>query len=196
MPADRSGSRGDRVHRRDRRSVDDVSRRQKTIVEVEAHIRHPLVDGGSLCGLVTRLVPCKACEARMDSMLRVHIHSPRRPGQSLCGRLLAGDGIQPIGTAGSDPPPMYVSADMARVLSADRASALRICPGCAMNMIRLDEAETRSRSGSLPDPGSRRRRRRILRGDRRDRTGSAADPGEEADPRVPDAPSPWEDDSE
>lgn len=111
--------------------------------EVLAHLPSP-GRPGSLCGEVSRLVRCEACDRRRESMLQVHIQSPRKPGKAFCGLLLRSEKILPVGSRGADPPPMYVSHQRARDIVADPAgSSLPICPGCVVNMGRFDEASAR-----------------------------------------------------
>ncbi len=108
-----------------------------------AHRPHPSVTGGSLCGEVTRLRPCEVCEARRRAMLLVHVQSPRKPSKAFCGLLLRGEAIEPVGTPGVLPPPMYVSPERARDLAVDQGAFLPLCHGCMENLSRFDDAMRR-----------------------------------------------------
>jgi len=119
--------------------------------EVLAHLPSPGRPGASLCGEVTRIVRCEACDRRRDALLTVHIQSPRKPGKAFCGTPLRSAEIFPIGSNGADPPSLYISAERARDLAADVGSFLPICPGCSVNMSRFDEASARKSSRDSAD---------------------------------------------
>lgn len=136
---------------------------------VSAHLPHPVRVGDSLCGEVSRIRACAACEARRDALLQVHVQSPRKPGHSFCGQVLI---ASPSGSSGSsDPPearirgvrdadllpPMYLSAERARDVLADAGSGLPICPGCSANLVRFDEAmRKRTRVQEVQEAGGGR----------------------------------------
>lgn len=118
-----------------------------------AHIPHPMIGGASLCGDVTRLVGCPVCLSRLTALLLVHVQSARKPDKSFCGTLLVGEGISPMGTAGANPSPMYVSIERAREMIAERQRSpgdvhAPICSGCELNLERFDEAHRRRSHGS------------------------------------------------
>lgn len=149
--------------------------------EARAHLRHPEVEGESLCGDTTRLRGCEKCLALRESLLRVHVESPRRSGRSFCGGPLRGDDIP-----GGRPPPMYVSAERARGILSDGGVGLPFCEGCRANLERFDEATRRKsmqRSAQSSDAPPRRDR---VRPRGRRQINSSIDPEVVADPEPDD----------
>lgn len=125
-----------------------------------AHIPHPTVTGASLCGDVTRLMGCPACVSKLVALLLVHVQSARKPDKSLCGVVLTGADVHPMGSRPADgasvkPSPAYVSIERARDLISARTDAgaldgaIPICPGCESNLDRIDDAHRRRSDRSI-----------------------------------------------
>lgn len=138
---------------------------------VKAHLEHPSRDGRTLCGDESQKVrACPECFTRWVSARLVHVDNPRKSGRSLCGQSLYAppdvdgnaDGYTVddytdayvrkvvVGADGKRPALAYVPAAVARDVLGYDSPPYPVCPGCASNLGRLDEAEqTRLAFGSV-----------------------------------------------